>query len=263
MLGKVNEEFLVTNLEIKDHFKEMCLHAETIEELKEYSENIMQNLGYFIAGIDSQTLDGKGIEHIITNNNTPTKLLMKGVKKVKLGSKYPKLWKLSAGMTTLTFLYYLFFSTIATQTPLSALILGGTALTASAIMSKDKVNLSLWIKAIGITNNEEQGRFKIFIAGNSARKDSVSSDHLSENFAEITDYYSRYFIKQDSIKNVAKANVGEIIETMNQIQNTIKDLEKKFEKDEVSEKDYDKQYRDYEKQKANNLLIMELLTNNK
>ncbi|MBR9678640.1 MAG: MFS transporter [Nanoarchaeota archaeon] len=264
MLGKVNEEFLVTNLERKDYFKELCLNAESIEELKEYSKNVMQNLGYFIAGIDTQTLDGKGIEHIMNNNNnTPAKLLIKGVKKVKLGSKYPKTWKLGAGMTALTFIYYLFFSTITMQTPLLALFLGGTALTAGAAMTKNNVNISLWIKAIGITNNKEQDRFKMFIAGNSSKKNSISSDHLSENFAEIMDYYNRYFIKHESIKNITNTNVSGIIETMNQIQKITKELEKKFEKDEISEKDYEKMYKDYEKQKANNLLIIELLTNNK
>jgi hypothetical protein len=187
--------------------------------------------------------------------------MVKGVKKVKLGSKYPKLWRFSALFSTITFLYYLFFSTVATQVLLGGLMLGGAAVTAGALMSRDSVNLSLWVKGVGIVKKEE-GRFRVVLAGESSLDDSVSSDHLSENFAELTDCYNRYFINYHSIKGFVKstASVGEVLEVMNTIQSRIDELNKNFESGAMNDNDYSKLVRDSEKQRANALLAVELLT---
>lgn len=263
MLGKVNEDFLLMNLENKKNFAELCVHAENPEEVVELSKKTLQNMGYFIASIDSQSLDGRGIEKLINaEEDTPSKSLIKGVKKVNLGSKHPRIWKLGFGFSTLTFLYYLFFATIPTQLMIGTVMAGSAILSAGAFLAREKINLTLWIKIIGINKKEKNGRYKVFLAGEPANDNPVANDQLSENFAEIKDNYKRYFINHEGMGAYLNPSEGVsgMMESMKELQARIDALNKNLEKDGVSEKEYEKKITDLEKQRANMLLAVELLS---
>jgi len=64
MLGKINEDFMLKNLETKNQFTELCIQADNAKELVDFSKKALQKMGCFIATIDTQMLDGKGIEEI-------------------------------------------------------------------------------------------------------------------------------------------------------------------------------------------------------
>ncbi len=262
MLAKVNKDFLLSELSGKKEFAEMCIHAESTDELIEFTKNAMQKSGFFIASVDNHILDGRGIEEVLKPQTTPIKIMIKGFKRIRIGSRHSALMKASPVISGLSVLYYFLFSTIATQGIAALGVFGGMLAGAGAYMLSDNANLSMWIKIIGV-KEKGGGRFKVFIAGDTKESGYQAESYLSENFAEIKDNYSRNFIKHRSVKGFVKdeAKIEKVISDLENTQSKIAELNKELENSYVTDSDYERRITDLEKQRANLILATEFLSN--
>ncbi|RLG18371.1 hypothetical protein DRN75_01910 [Nanoarchaeota archaeon] len=247
-----------TNLRVEDP---EILRKDIVQSLNASSYRVILN--------ETQRFKDSDLEGIFVGGRLkPIKSLIKSIKKVSVGTRFPILWKILA-LIGLLLLIFPFF-------PQSGQYVKRTFLTLSAVsfamslmvyMIKKRITLEVWVKIVGIYNiKEESADVKVVIAGETKKEPSTTkilTNDLSELYNELTSRYTKTSTKIGrKIKIEVKPSEDPAEKLLKQISNIDKELiklERQLASGKITEQTYNQIKKDLESRRDKIKTIYELL----
>ncbi|MCW1296525.1 MAG: hypothetical protein OH319_02490 [Candidatus Parvarchaeota archaeon] len=273
VIERYEEEFKTEHMRNKHIFYDLNIRAGDPEELRSFSMELLEDLGFTTILNEMTKFDDPEFEGIFRGGRLkPTKSIIKSLKELDKGSKFPIIWKifLAIGIVSLL-LYVLPWSLVQESTILSewksySLWIGGIFILAAIIVYyiKEKIGLAVWIKIAGIYDVEdEKCDVHLMISGDSEKKDKEAFKKLENDLAELYDVISRKYIKRK--EKEPKITIGrepeiQALNSLREINKEIDNLQKRFTEGKVSEETYKQLKEELERKKDRYETILDIVT---
>ncbi len=233
------EEFFTEHLEKKRFFKELTLRIRDYNELRQYCSNILINQDFMISKSDIKILSGNDFDKVISHKKVrPVQLFLKSRKHVKVGQKYPSLWKIFLFLGIVLSAVYLFFPLNYAQSLVQLSIISCFIAFGVFFCYKETCVLWLWIKIVGLFDaNAKQGVFRVLVAGDSQGRNV--EDLLEDAVSEFYTTLYRSFIKVGSVKTlVRECNVSLFLEELNSATHKLDDITAQLTASKIDEEKF-------------------------
>jgi hypothetical protein len=246
---KIEEEFKTGKLKNKYLYHDLSIRSGDPEEVRVFSSEIMQELGFFPILNKFTKFEDLEMEDIFRSGRLkPVKSILKGVKKIKKGPKYGLLWKLLAvlGFFSLIFYFYLLPGGGA-NLQLVSLSIGFMLFSLLVYLVKRTLIMEIWLKISGIYDVEsEKSDLKLILAADVQEKTRDGFRIIEEDVNEMYNELGNKYVKHREGKEakallVPKKGVSaeeKIASSLKSIDDEISSLDTRLSKAEITEETY-------------------------
>ncbi len=246
---KIEDEFQTNKLKNKYLYQDLSIRSGDPEEVRVFSSEIMQELGYFPILNKFTKFEDLEMEDIFRSGRLkPVKSIIKGIKKIRKGPKYGLLWKLLAVVGIFSLIFYLYLLPGGNTTIQLLLFSIITMVLASLIyFIKRTLIMEVWLKISGIYDVEsEKSDLKLILAGDAREKtrDSfrILEEDVNETYNELASKYVKHKEKTEK-KALLIPKKGVSVEekisvSLKSVDEEISSLDSRLSKGEITEETY-------------------------
>ena len=243
---KLEKEFETDKLKNKYLFYDLNFRAGDPEEVRSYSAELLQEMEFFPVINKLVKFEDSEIEGLFSAGRLkPVKGVIKGIKKVKKGPKFPILWKLFAILGFAMLMLYLYPDFNSNQQLLwfSVIFL---SIAFVIYLFKRVLVMETWVKLVGVYDIEsEESDMRIIIAADSKdkTKDSfkILESDINNFYQEIAARYVKPKPKKEKKILVFKRGVSpeeKLSSALSSIDEEIANLDSRLSRGEITEETY-------------------------
>ena len=276
LLGKLEEQFKVKEMQNKRLFYDLFARVGDPEELRGTIMELMQDLGWKTSVSELTKWEEPDTEGIFRGGRLkPVRYILKSHNTVDKGPRFPLIWKLFAVIGVIFLAFY--FYTLVDQAGgwNSDLIIKITpiwfVLAILVYLIKERVSMALWTKVSGIYDiNSEEADVRIVIGADAEKPDKQAFDKLESDVVEFYNVLTRKYVRKAGRDRAKKAvakemKVGKrapainIVKGIRELTKEIGALEKKFIAGKVKEGTYKELKEDLTKRKERLETVLDLI----
>lgn len=207
VVEEYEEEFKTKRMKNRRVFYDLNIRAEDPEEFRARATELMQDADYGVVVNKLTSFEDVDVEGVFRGGKLkPIRGVIKGLKEIKKGSKFPFLWKLFTILAVLAPLYAYFFGGMHPEqfkTYLYSFSIFSIIVAFALYRIKEKVNIAVWLKLVGVYNvSDEQADLRVVIAGDCEKKDKKAFSELEEDIGEVYNVLSKKYIKTKKVPKV-------------------------------------------------------------
>ncbi len=275
LVEKYEDEFKTSNMRNRKLFYDLFARVGDPEELKTYSSQILDALDYKAPLIElTKFEESTELEGVFLGGRLkPIKGIIKAIKEIKRGSRFPILWKTLAIIGIILLILGGFpqiLQSVLSPATLAKLNLryflyGGAVLLLLGILLyliKEKVRMYIWLKLVGVYDIEsKKADMRIVIAGDVDKKDMNAFSRLEEDVSELYNELARKYVKKKEeekpliVVKEKESPEAKIISAIKEIENKITSLDSKLAEGKIKENAW-KEARESLKRKKEKLEIL-------
>lgn len=278
LVEKYEDEFKTSNMRNRKLFYDLFARVGDPEELKTYSSQILDTLEYKAPLIElTKFEESTELEGVFLGGRLkPIKGIIKAIKEVKRGSRFPRLWKTLAFIGIVLLILGAFpqiLQSILSPATLATinftyLIYGGGILLILGLLLyliKEKIRMYIWLKIVGVYDIESKNAdMRIVIAGDVDKKDMDAFSRLEEDVSELYNELARKYVKKKEEKPLIvvkekEAPEAKIISAIKEIESKITSLDSKLAEGKIKEEAWKEARESLKKRKEKLEVLLDLL----
>lgn len=250
VVERYEEEFKIEEMRRRHIFYDMYVRVGDPEELGSYAAELLQDMDFKSVINEMTKYEEMDVEGVFTGGRLkPVRRILKSMKLLKKGPKYPIVWKIFSLIGIVLFAYYVWqmLTTQLQQTNLLFYAVGSIIFSFLIYMIKETVQMAAWVKIAGIYNiQDEQADVRVSIAGDSEKRDREAFTKLEEDLAEFYNVLTKRYIKKrvgkpevviQEIKGEEEPDVR-VMKSLKDIGAELHNLDKRLSEGKISEETY-------------------------
>lgn len=272
VVEKYEEEFKTQTMRNRKLFYDLFARVGDPEELRAHCSQILDTLEFksplneLTKFEESTELEGM----FLGGRLKPVKGIIKAIKEVKRGSRFPKLWKILLLLGLISIILFISPSLIPQSLSFKQeyFLYGGISLILLSILLfliKEKIHLYTWVKIVGVYDIEsEKADVRIVIAGDCDKKDMDAFSKLEEDVSELYNELARKYVKKKEEKPMIiikekEAPEARVIKLVRDLENQLASLDSKLAQGKISEEAWKVAREELNRKKEKLEILLDLL----
>jgi hypothetical protein len=274
VIEKYEEEFKTEHMRNKHIFYDLNVRAGDPEELRSFSAELLSDLGFTTILNEMTKFEDVEFEGIFRGGRLkPTKIIIKSLKELDKGPKFPFAWKFFLTIGIISLLLYLvpwqwiqqssFLLEWKNYSPWFAGIFILLALIVYLI--KEKIGLAIWLKIAGIYDVEsEKCDVRIMISGDSEKRDKEAFKKIESDLSELYDVIAKRYVKRKEkeikIPTIGKEPELQVLSSLRDVNKQIENLQRRFTEGKITEETYKQLKDELERKKDKIETLLDIVT---